>query len=84
MRYIFIALILVCLSMAIYLSVRAIRVKKKINKVQEFEDDYIIERYKFWESINKSQCVLYGDSKEQYESRKKEYTKWLDKIDERN
>lgn len=79
MRYIFIALIVVCLSTAIYLSVRAIKIRKHLKQIQEFEDDYIIQRYKFWEMINKSQVVIFGDTQEQYESRKKEYTKWLEK-----
>ena len=79
-----IAIKLICLTFLIYLSVGTVLTYKKYKneeKRQEIEDEELINRIKFYSSVNKSQLLTKGSSKEEYEKIQNDLLKMIDEVE---
>lgn len=76
-----IAIKLICLTFLIYLSVGTVLAYKNEEKRQEIEDEELINRIKFYSSVNKSQLLTKGSSKEEYEKIQNDLLKMIDEVE---
>ena len=79
-----IAIKLICLTFLIYLSVGTVLAYKKYKneeKRQEIEDEELINRVKLYSSVNKSQLLTKGSSKEEYEKIQNDLLKMIDEAE---
>lgn len=73
-----------CLAFVIYLSVESIVAYNQLKKdkaKQEVMDEELINRVKFYSSVNKTQLLTKGSSKEEYEQIQNELLRMIDEAE---
>lgn len=81
---IIIALKAFCLAFVIYLSIESIVAYNQLKKdkaKQEIMDEELINRVKFYSSVNKTQLLTKGASKEEYEQIQNELLRMIDEAE---